>query len=65
MGFTKAQLENWKAYENVRKAGRWNMLAPQARQATGLTSEQYAFVMDNYTELKEATLLAEQEKDHA
>jgi hypothetical protein len=30
------------------------MFMPQARQATGLTREQYAFVMKNYSELKAA-----------
>lgn len=52
--FTKAQLDDWRAYEKVRKGGRWNMYDPQAFRATGLTGDQFLFVWKNYTELKEA-----------
>ena len=54
MNFTQEQLDNWRDYEEVRQSGTWNMYAPQARAATGLTKEEYSFVMHNYSELKEA-----------
>lgn len=52
--FTKQQITDWKAYERVRSSGTWNMYFPSARAATGLSSERYIFVMDNYLQLKEA-----------
>lgn len=53
MNFTPKQLDNWRAYERVRKRGRWNMYDPRARYAARLSAAEYAFVMDNFTELKE------------
>jgi hypothetical protein len=53
-GFTFTELANFRAYEEVRSEGAWNMFMPQARQATGLTREEYSFVMKNYSELKAA-----------
>ena len=44
----KEQLEE---YEFVRKQGYYNMLDPRARQLTGLTEEQYLYIMNNYSEL--------------
>lgn len=52
--FTKEQLSDWRAYERVRKGGRYNMFDPRARQATGLDSRDYVFVMDNFSALKVA-----------
>jgi hypothetical protein len=57
MSFTQEQLNNWEAYERVRKGGKWNMYDPRARQATGLERNDYLFVLKNYTELKEACQL--------
>jgi hypothetical protein len=54
MNFTEDQLADWLKYEEVRQSGTWNMYAPQARAATGLSKEEYLFVMHNYSELKEA-----------
>lgn len=55
MTFTNKELSDWKRYERVRKYGMWNMFSNQARAATGLTSDQYSFVMKNFSKLKEAT----------
>ena len=33
--------EEFEAYEGVRKYGAWNMLSPQARQATELGKDKY------------------------
>lgn len=52
--FTSQQLADWRAYEKVRKGGRFNMFDPRARAATGLSSERYSFVLKNFSELKEA-----------
>lgn len=52
--FTKKQLANWKAYEKVRKSGLYNMHYPRAFRASGLTTAEYDFVQDNYSEIKEA-----------
>jgi hypothetical protein len=52
--FTADDLADWKAYERVRKGGKWNMFDPRARRATGLSEERYSFVMEWYSELKAA-----------
>jgi hypothetical protein len=52
--FTSDDLNDWQAFERVRKSGRWNMYDPHARRATGLSSERYSFVMHNFTKLKAA-----------
>jgi hypothetical protein len=49
--FTKEQTNNFKAYLKVQKKGKYNMFDPRAVGATGLTSAEYGFVMDNYGEL--------------
>ena len=54
MTFTFIQISNWRKYEKVRLGGRWNMFFPQARMATGLSEDDYAFCMDHYSELKDA-----------
>ena len=57
--FTTQDIADWKAYERVRKGGRWNMFDPRARHATSLSLERYVFVMENFSALKAA---AEQSK---
>lgn len=52
--FTQAQIATWVAYEAVRERGRYNMYDPRALQATGLTRDEYVFVMDNFDALKQA-----------
>ena len=52
-GFTEQQVADWRAYEKVRKGGRWNMFDPNARRATKLDGERYAFVMKNFSRLKD------------
>jgi hypothetical protein len=52
--YTNKQINNYKSYEIIRRSGAYNMFSPQARLSTGLTKEEYLFVMDNYSELKEA-----------
>lgn len=52
MIFTAKQISDWRAYERVRKDGRWNMYDPNARNATGLSAERYRFVMQNFAGLK-------------
>lgn len=53
--FTVKQINNFKSYEIVRKSGAYNMFSPQARLSTGLTKDEYLFVMENYSDLKDAT----------
>lgn len=54
MIFTLEQLANWRAYEEVRLGGEYNMFDPRARASTGLTSEEYSFCMKNFSALKAA-----------
>lgn len=55
--FTEQQLNDWLAYERVRKGGRWNMFDPAARRAAKLGEDEYRFVMRNYSKLKEVSLV--------
>lgn len=52
--FTKQQLNNWRAYERVRAGGRYNMFTNAAQRMAGLNRDEFFFVMDNYSALKEA-----------
>lgn len=52
--FTSDDLQDWRAYERVRKGGRYNMFDPRARRATGLSDERYSFVLRNFSKLKAA-----------
>lgn len=45
------QKYNFERYEIVRQAGLYNMLDTKARELTGLTIEEYKYVIKNYTEL--------------
>jgi hypothetical protein len=49
--FTPEQIENFKAYEQVRQLGEWNMFDPKARQSAGLNVSEFTFVMKNYVDL--------------
>jgi hypothetical protein len=51
--FTAEQIANWRKYERVRAAGRYNMFDPRALNATRLTEDEYVFVMRNYEKLRE------------
>ena len=54
--FTEEDLSNWLQFESVRSSGLFNMFDPRARQKTGLSKDEYSFVMKNYDALKkEAT----------
>lgn len=52
--FTPEQCRNFIDYERVQRSGRWNMLDPRARGATGMSKDEYFFVLENYLALQEA-----------
>jgi hypothetical protein len=52
--FTPSQIADWRRYEAARKNGRYNMFDPRARALTGLSGNRYAFVMQNYSQLRAA-----------
>jgi hypothetical protein len=52
--FTERQLADFKAYEEVRQSGQINMWdALNGSRLSGLTRDEYMFVMKNYGELKQ------------
>jgi hypothetical protein len=53
--FTRQQINQFRAYEYVRSSGHYNMFSSQARLSSGLTKDEYIFVMENYSELLEAS----------
>jgi len=55
MSFTKRQINHFKSYEIIRRSGVYNMFSSQARLASGLTKDEYLFVMENYSDLKNAS----------
>lgn len=58
--FTPQQIADWRRYEAVRAAGRFNMFSMDAQIMAGLSRERHGFVMDNYDELKKAAERAKQ-----
>lgn len=56
MNFTKQQLNDFYSYELIRKTNKYNTMADSvaAQRAAGLTTDEYWFVLENYTELKKA-----------
>ena len=50
--FTEQQIQWWSAYEEVRDQGLWNMFDRRAQEAAGLAPEEYIFVMENYSALR-------------
>ncbi len=52
MRFTDQQVKNWLRYEQIRTRGKWNMLDRKAMVASGLSSEDYFFTLENYTALR-------------
>jgi hypothetical protein len=53
--FTKKQIHQFRSYEMVRKSGVYNMFSSQARLATCLDKDEYIFIMENYSALKDAS----------
>lgn len=53
--FTSEQLAWYVQYEEVKQLGLYNMVlqANLAMQTAGLTKDQYIFVLQHYTELKQ------------
>ncbi len=59
MEFTAKQIiVDFPAYERVRQSGAYNMFDPRAQRLSGLTKDEYLFVLKNYDALRE---LSEQE----
>lgn len=54
MTFTEQQLKNFRLYVSVQTGRRFNMMDPRARQATGLSRDDYLFVIENYDALEAA-----------
>jgi len=50
--FTPEQMKHFEAYEDVRARGHFNMFDPRARMITGLSREDFLFVMDNFEALQ-------------
>jgi hypothetical protein len=50
--FTNDELAQYDAYEAVRAEGDYNMVSRAAREATGLSTDEYIFVMKNFSELR-------------
>ena len=51
---TPEQIEAWLSYERIRKGGSYNMFDSRARQATGLSREEYLYCMKNFASLRDA-----------
>lgn len=43
--------DDYDSYEGVRKYGSWNMLSPQARNATELDRDTYMTIIKHYEEI--------------
>lgn len=49
---TTTNEEKFKAFEEVRQLGHYNMFDARAREMTGLSENDYLYVMQHYDELK-------------
>ena len=54
INFSFVEVGHWERYEKVRESGEFNMFDQRAQRKTGLTDDQYTFVMNNYDVLKNA-----------
>ena len=61
--FPASRISDWRAYERVRKSGKYNMFDPRARRATRLGGERYTFVMNNFAALKAQALAMIEESE--
>jgi hypothetical protein len=61
--YTERNIMNFRRYEKVRSQGLFNMFDPRARLAAELSPIDYAFVMEHYSGLKDASEAREAE-DH-
>jgi hypothetical protein len=52
--FTEKQLKNFARYVVLQSSGKYNMLDPKAVGASGLTINEYLFVLGNYDALSVA-----------
>ena len=52
--YTQEDLDDFEAYEKVRRSGKYNMYSPDAKLATGLTDERFMFVLKHYSALRKA-----------
>lgn len=54
MGYSEEDLKRmYNNYERVRVEGRFNMFSNEAMTLSCLTKQEYVYVMENYSELKE------------
>lgn len=53
--FSPSQLKSFKAYVRVQNSGRFNMFDPKAQRASGLSNDDYFFVLENYSALRAAS----------
>jgi len=51
--YSENDIRDWKRYERVRLGGMYNMFDPRAIESTGLTTERYRFILQNYSEISE------------
>ena len=50
---TEVGEKEFKAYESAKRSGKWNMILDSSKvmKSTGLTSDQYAYIIEHYNEL--------------
>ncbi len=56
---TDAQLAAYRAFERVRASSKYNMFDPRALLATGLTRDEFLYVMENFDALRKAAAAAD------
>jgi len=51
--YTERDIIDWRSYERVRSGGLYNMFDPRAREATGLPSDRYTFILGEYSNIQD------------
>lgn len=54
MNYTKRQIADWRAFEKVRRSGKFNMFHKHAHDAAGLRLDEVLFTMQHFAGLRDA-----------
>lgn len=57
--FSQKQIDNWKAYEQIRLSGLFNMFDPRAQRVSEMSKDEWLFCISNYASLRQVATQGE------
>ena len=51
--YTERDIIDWRVYERIRSGGLYNMFDKRAIHATGLSSDRYIYILENYSKIQD------------